>query len=407
MSYNIATCLVTSRTQIVKNTNKQAGETHFLRGAGFEGFLGVVLGGAGAAIIRLTASSNLTPCSLKSIGLGISKINPSQSNEQYGFILAKTFFTVSVTENPKSHMANISVATYTISVSKKFSRTPEPLDNFSGADLFDFLLKFLKDRNSPLNDKEAKFIISANEPKVDDRQISGIVETGDYGYSSELYDTEKKQLAYHRKPADADLKPFFYLFDLPKGQTHGLVVLQRFKIFGIRGLLAGDFSKYFEKHYPNSSVHIEPIVHPKIWQQFADGGSATKIRLRKFNIPQDICDMMKHGIKSDDGYVEYSIIAKKGKTFNVLKKMFGGDSKELLTLKAPDFKPDKTLVEVTLNGRKRTLDIADVTKLRTYFDVTEDVKIAKNGHPEFDSILEISKGILVDIWPLIKGRANV
>jgi hypothetical protein len=327
-----------------------------------------------------------------------------------GFILAKTSLIVNVAKNPKSYMAkvaNISVATYTISVSKKFSRKPEPLDNFENADLFEFLLKFLKDRNSPLNDKEAKFIISANAPKVDGRQISGIVETGDYGYSSELYDTEKKQLAYHRKPADADLKPFFYLFDLPKGQTRGLVVLQRFKTFGIRGLLAGDFSKYFEKHYPNSSVHIEPIVHPKIWQQFADGGSATKIRLRKFNIPQDICDMMKHGIKPDDGYVEYSIIAKKGNTFNVLKKMLGGNPKELLMLEAPDFKPDKTLVEVTLNGRKRTLDIADITKLRTYFDVTEDVKIAKNGHPEFDSILEISKGILVDIWPLIKGAAHV
>jgi hypothetical protein len=197
-----------------------------------------------------------------------------------------------------------------------------------------------------------------------------------------------------------------YLFDLPKGQTSGLIVLQRFKTFGIRKMLAGDFTKYFDQHYSNSSVHISPIAHPKVMAQF-EGGSTNKIRLRKFLIPQDICDQMKNGTKPTDGYVEYSIIAKKGKGFNLADKLFHRKDNQMLVIDAPHFKAEKTLVEVKMNGRTRTLDVADPTKVRAYFDITKEVNIADDGHPKFDSILKISQALLVDIWAIINGRENV
>jgi hypothetical protein len=307
--------------------------------------------------------------------------------------------------NLKGCMSNISVATYSISVSKRFSRAREPISNFDNADLLDVILRFLKARKSPVNDEETKHLIRMGDPKIEGRQICGLVETGDYGYSSEGFDTEKEKVSYHRRPMDADLKPFFYLFDLPKDETRGLIALQRFKTFGIRKLLMGDFAVYFQKLHPEYSVRTEPILHPKLLKQFTDDGTATKIRLRKFHIPKDVCDAMNNRIKPEDGYVEYSIIAKKGGSFNKIKDLFGANS-QLFTVEPGGFTPDKALVEVTLNGRKRTLDISDLNKLRTYFDITGEVEMSASGHPKFESIRDISKGILVDIWPVIKGASN-
>lgn len=67
------------------------------------------------------------------------------------------------------------------------------------------------------------------------------------------------------------------------------------------------------------------------------------------------------------------------------------------------FKPDAVLLEVELNGKKRTINIENLKKIRAYFDITADVKMGTNGHPEFDSIAGITRDLVNDLWQVLRG----
>jgi hypothetical protein len=311
-----------------------------------------------------------------------------------------------ITRQSIARRTNVSLATYTIVVRRRYNKEAEPIGQFEGADLLDFVREYLTNRKSPLNDKEKHHILRAEIHSDKNRQISGLIETGEYGYSSELFDTSKEKTAYRRKPTDADLLPFVFLFDLPKDEKNGIIILQRFKTYGIRKVFADDFSAFFSSRFPNSIVEIQPIVPKALLEKFTKESSATKIRFRKLHIPQDICDALANGITPKDGYVEYSIIAKKGGRF---KGMFTKkDNAQLLAVSSEaGFTPDRTLVEVNVNGKKRTLDIADLNRLRAYFEITDEVQFGIDGHPTYESVLQASNDLLADLWTVSKGTHNV
>jgi len=70
-----------------------------------------------------------------------------------------------------------------------------------------------------------------------------------------------------------------------------------------------------------------------------------------------------------------------------------------------NFTAARTLVEMSLNGRKRTLDVSNIQHLRTYFDITSDLEYDSDAHPKFDSIRAVSKELLADIWQTLKKTA--
>jgi hypothetical protein len=301
-------------------------------------------------------------------------------------------------------MANISLATYTISVRRKRSKHCETLSNVGGEDFLKFLYTFFQNSKSPLLNPSAKSLIKVTRLANANREISGIIETGLYGHTSDLYDTTTDKTSYRRKTIDAEMLPFFFSAYIPPNESTGVLILQRFKTFGIQKIISDNLGTLFSDKYPDLMLDIEPIIHPELLREFTTSGTATKIRFRQMKIPQDICDVYQNKLRPDDGYVEYSIIAKKQKNFRSLDLFSRASGKTLLTIPKPDnFTPDQTLLEIALNGKKRTIDIADAKKLRMYLDISGEVKIGRNGHPLYDSIHDISKGVLKDLWNTIKG----
>lgn len=73
-----------------------------------------------------------------------------------------------------------------------------------------------------------------------------------------------------------------------------------------------------------------------------------------------------------------------------------------------DFDYNNVKVEIELQGHRKTIDLSNVQKLRSYYDVTSLIQIGTNGHPIFSSIDEAAIKLLNDLSSAIgTGDFNV
>jgi hypothetical protein len=300
-------------------------------------------------------------------------------------------------------MPTISLATYVVRVNRKRKPEKEKLGEIDGHDLLILLEKFLKGRSILKKDADQKHVLQVRKYSIQGREITGQIETGEYGYGATLFDTTNAKVSYTRSVFDAEMLPFFFLGHFPKDKKTGVLIFQRFKSFGIRKLFAQDFGKSFEEACPEFSLKIEAIVPPKLVAALSGNGKVSRLRFREFKIPKDVCDVFDRQITPEDGYREYSIIIKDKLTLSDIKAHLKGSGKTtLLSIPLPkNFHPKSALIDVEINGKKRTINIQNLTKFRAYFDISPDVRLGNDGHPEFESVAQISRDLLNDIWTSI------
>ncbi len=82
---------------------------------------------------------------------------------------------------------------------------------------------------------------------------------------------------------------------------------------------------------------------------------------------------------------------------NRLREVFEGkrDFREMVELDDHDY--DNIKVEIDVRGSKRTLDLSDEMKIRAYVDITSEVKVNDDGHPDFASIDAIAQELLISL----------
>jgi hypothetical protein len=301
---------------------------------------------------------------------------------------------------------NISLSSYTIEARKRNAHKVERTDNLDSKDLLDLFEEFLTGRRAASNDKDQKMLLRVQNFKRTDRYCHGIIETGEYGYSSELINVNTLTRAHLRQPEEAGMLPFFFQIFLPSNESLGLLVLQRFGNIGIRGVFVDEFKKFFQIKCPDFSVAFKPIVHPEQLGTYSKNGVVKRLTFRQLQLPKDIADAYA-GNRSKDIYVEYSIVAKRHSDLpmlnRLLRRLADKDRGKLHILEPKGFHNSQVLVEVELNGHTRTINIKDVNKIRAYFDITDEVSFGRDGHPTFRSMLRESRELINDIWRSLKA----
>lgn len=205
--------------------------------------------------------------------------------------------------------------------------------------------------------------------------------------------------------------PFFFLFYLPKGKTRGIAIFQRFGTFGVRSSYISHFQEHFLEKAPEYAIRVEPVIHPKLLEQLLSGGTIKKIRFRQMKLPSDISQQYHFGKEAaEQAYVEYAIIAKKKGSLpfaGLLAKLaLNRKSTAGLIDDPPHFASDRVLLDVSANGKTRLIDISDLARIRSYYDITNEVKMESSGHPKLSSILDISKGLTKEIWDNLEGSTD-
>ena len=303
----------------------------------------------------------------------------------------------------------ISIAAYAINVNKRLKAGNVDIDGFQGLDLQDIIIKFLKrSKTSAANLLEDKVLFRTKSISVDGRTITGLLEKGDYGYSADGVDVKTQKKTYERKKTDAELIPFYYLIYVPKKSQTGILLLQRFGSIGLFSSFQAEFKADFLIQAKDYVINFEPLILKSMVEDMEKSKKARKIKFRKYDIPTDIANAFSGAINSDEAYIEYSIVAKRNKSLsNVMSKLTGGGNRVSI-MSAVGFEADEMLMEVSLNGRKRTMNLGHPGLLRAYYDITDDVAIdGDTGHPTQKSLEVAFEALRNDLWKAIKGDGLV
>jgi hypothetical protein len=109
----------------------------------------------------------------------------------------------------------LSLAAYLLKIWNVEDKKAEQLSSLGdeGEDFLDIVYDFLSDlKKKAVNDKANQEVCSVSklERSVPDRRVYGVLETGEYGMESVLWDTEKQSVSHTRTKTEADMLPFYF-----------------------------------------------------------------------------------------------------------------------------------------------------------------------------------------------------
>ncbi len=309
------------------------------------------------------------------------------------------------------HLPSVSLATYMIRVRKPSTVDEfEKLGNFApGRDLRQMALTFLKGISANLaNDDEKRSSLRIDTYDQDGATISGLLKTGEYGLEIDVVNTLTGVVDYTRKAHHADMYPFTFLLYLPQAETHGYVILQRFKNLGISETLLAGFKKYFVEQATGRTLVISAISPANAFKEIFDKGNLKRIRFIKHSKPAKIGQAVSEFAPLEDEFhIEVQAYAKRKHflTFKAdVEKFFGSPTpKGLIEVVAKDspsllgFEPDTIKVEVTTKRGKRTLNVTNMANLRSFHDISDEVKLSPSGFPTPDSVKAAAIQLLADL----------
>jgi hypothetical protein len=303
-----------------------------------------------------------------------------------------------------------SLAAYVVKIWNLNDREHESVSDFDGegTDLFAFLHDVLNGiKTKTIDQEQLQQAFSVTKLEKKERTLRGLILTGQYGHESDFIDVKTAKTVYKRKKNDAEMLPFYFHFEIPEGVEDGILILQRTATFGIRKLLYWVLKTAFEDAYPEFKLKVSPLVAESEVDKFIKG-KIQKIHFIKKDIPSDVTDAWDKGHNEVKGTLELVIRANKGSILPMndwLSKLFknkkvGGifvfDEKE-------DFAYDNVKAQVKLGHATRTINAANPGRIRSYFDITDSVKIGSNGQPQYNSIQEQAEALAEHLRGVLYG----
>lgn len=276
-----------------------------------------------------------------------------------------------------------------------------PLKGFDeGRDLFSDFLDFLATfRTKSSLDERRKEIFTVKDYAICGRLAKGIIETGEYGYESSIYDVENNQETYRRKPNEAEMLPFFFVFCAPRNANEGIIGLLRVGQKGIQTNLYTAFYSYFAEKHRTFRIEINNLVPNNVIDQLLDKGFVRSIRLISYRIPQSVEEVFYEPQREVRGSIEVTLKAGRKEYIPAGQRLRELVSKERTItnfVEIPGFEPQEIKVDFDINGKKRSINLANIGSFRPDYDITDVIEIAPNGHPTFDSLDRATESIIRD-----------
>lgn len=313
-------------------------------------------------------------------------------------------------------MKNISLASYTLRIKERGSNTYAKVNNFglSKLDLFSIITNFLNNISSNWShDSEERRIIQLNNMTSGGRIIVGSLLYGSYGYMADLRDINSQNMNYIRQINDVELLPYYILISLPVGKDEGIVIFEKKNNQGIKTYFVELLKNFFNALDTNYVLEINELVPLQVLRQMTnDGINIKSITFRKFGLPQDIADYFSgRGFRDTDGIYDVTIKAYPRGVLNYLgsiinryrKKESISDFVELI-----NFEPTEVKITVKVNGKNKTLNLADPDHIRGQIDITDRVVFNDNtGHPRFSDLDREARDLLTDLETELYGEQEL
>lgn len=301
-------------------------------------------------------------------------------------------------------MPKISLAAYSISVRQlRNQQQILPLDNFDGSNnladcIFQYCSVMTTERHTNANIKTVLYVneIERNE---DARIIYGIAHRGEYGFESVLYDTDRKEDSHNRTTTEAEMIPYYFLFWIAPGASRGIAILQRFGNLGIRTDFHDSIMLQFREQFLDYRIDINPLMPIDVIRQYVNEGDLKALEFKHFSAPSDISDLIGQDNVRDAGHFKVEVRAKRNSVLqkpewmlNLLEAREYTAIVELVNHSVEDVR-----AEIQFAGTTKKIDFTNFSGIRAYFDITDEIEVESNGHPNFSSMHNRALGLLEEL----------
>ena len=313
-------------------------------------------------------------------------------------------------------MKNYSLSIYRISINKRLDKNDRVIlsDYDYGNDLLSQLNEFFNtlkieqfsnESSSIIKDDEEKKIsrIFKNQDGIFElrtlsRYISGIIESGEFGTEENIIDSNTGQLKYRKKSIDAQMIPFFFMFNIPENSPYGYMVIERIGNIGIFSTLTKSIQKFLAPLIQDNVVlKIEPFFIQEVMDRNLNVISEAKkviikgVRNKDLGIAKITDNLITDDIQADivykaprNGSIQIRSLLDKLKPSK--------NKKDLYTF--PNIEYADIAFELKLGGKTKTISIGNINNLGTNLEITESITIGSNGYPTYESILQEAQKLL-------------
>lgn len=310
-------------------------------------------------------------------------------------------------------MAKVIIVGYTIKVFDEVNKRYEPLKNFGGnnSNLEKELFDFLNNRQGSTKiEKHGQMRTIFYGDLGNYNKIQDIIKckayVGSYGDRYDIVDVSQRKIDYSLKEDDSYGFPLNFLFKIEdlnsKTPDTGIIVFEKYKNHGAKGLFQEQFSKYLKQKFPDYTIEIEPIVPEEVINYIRNGNFKETI-LRSHQIPSDIANSFESGEDiRRKAKVELKItnlgIKRKLKDM-ILDKMTKNKLSELSSIISGNLIPSEEIsFLIELNGNEKRILIKEEGETMTPgIDVTGQVRDKEGTSVNFGRLFQVQYKYLLEI----------
>lgn len=290
-------------------------------------------------------------------------------------------------------MARFKLVPYTVRVKQKRADDALPLNNMDGKGngFLKCLQKYLKEAQETQVLEQPQKTISVDRFKGSQRNVYGIVKSGEYGVAADFVDIETLEKTPHaREEKHSETLPFFFFFHIPDDTNRGILILQMFKVHGIKTVLERKLNEYFSDQ--GLVIEFNRLISQTLLEQL-EKNRLVEFRLIRYDVPMDPAEKIHNG--SPEELIEERVFrVKRNKELNLIESI-----KTLLSEKKTNYYEvlgecyDEIKVLIEKDGSKITLTFGEEDKFRESMPLDGSIPMV-GGFPSHDYLLEKAEDYL-------------
>jgi hypothetical protein len=230
------------------------------------------------------------------------------------------------------------------------------------------------------------------------QSMSGLIQSGEYGIEAELQNLSTGKTR-RREKDDCEFLPFFFHIQTHPRANEAILLMQRYGVYGVKTHFLQGVSEFVSAIDENWLLEVNPIATRQSIERALNGGIRKVIYIRH-SVPADVADKLRlDGTLEEKDSMEL-VIKLKGHLAQIPKWMHrvARGYSDLDYLEVSGVTYDEMKVEAEIDGRSKMLNLAQLKdRLRMDIDITSDVDLGDDGHPEFESIRRIARRSLSEL----------
>ncbi|MCK4798209.1 MAG: hypothetical protein KAT05_12570, partial [Spirochaetes bacterium] len=218
-----------------------------------------------------------------------------------------------------------------------------------------------------------------------ERDVYGIAKSGEYGIEADFVDIETSEVIPHaRKKEHSETYPFFFHFSLPTGLNSGILILQVFKVFGIKTLLEKTINEYLSEL--GLIIEFNRLISDTLLEQI-EKSRLMELQLIRYDVPRDIADKIHNGRAHEISEIRTFHVKSKQEISltDKLKSTLSNREKSYYEILGVQYDEIKAIIEQ--NGSKSVLTFGNQNIFREFMPLDGDIPIS-HGFPKYEYLLE-------------------